>query len=220
MELNLLPLRGTSFVSCNDELLFDIHNIVLHCLSDGATQSYLGLFEMWQPTWCFFRLHRPPSWGRRIWHGNVWLEQQHALMPAGLLWLGGGMPFGSLCAVRGRTPSLKEQASWMPWVGTVGIIGAVWKQHQDGSKYVKTCLGHPQTEGAQGRQLRCPFSCYLALINKKISLSDNFCIFTLADMWSIHCKLCFESWKPPGERTHSGKPKLNKSSGICSQANR
>lgn len=40
------PLRGTSFVSCNDELLFDVHNIVLHCLSDGATHSYLGASEM------------------------------------------------------------------------------------------------------------------------------------------------------------------------------
>lgn len=82
------PLRRTSFVSCNDELLFDIHNIVLHCLSDGATQSYLGGSEMWQPTWCFFRLHKPPSRGRRIWHGKGWLEQQRALMPEGLLELG------------------------------------------------------------------------------------------------------------------------------------
>lgn len=166
MELNLLPpVRGTSFVSCNDELLFDIHNIVLHCLSDGATQSYLGVSEMWQPTWCFFRLHRPPSWGRRIWHGNVWLEQQHALMPAGLLWLGGGMPFGSLCAVKGRTPSLKEQASGMPWVGTV------WKQHQDGSKYVKTCLGHPQTEGGSRETVQMPFF-MLSCLNKQKDLTS------------------------------------------------
>lgn len=62
------------------------------------------------------------------------------------------MLFGSLqlllCAVKGRTCSLEEQgSSWMLWVGTVGIIDPVWKQHKGEGKYVKTCLDYPQKEG-------------------------------------------------------------------------
>lgn len=75
------------------------------------------------------------------------------------------MLFGSLqlllCAVKGKTCSLKEQASWMPWVGTMGIIDPVWKQHKDGGKDVKTCLDHPQTEGLKGDSSDAPFPAFL-----------------------------------------------------------
>lgn len=75
------------------------------------------------------------------------------------------MLFGSLqlllCAVKGKTCSLKEQTSWMPWMGTMGIIDPVWKQRKDGGKDVKTCLDHPQTEGLKGDSSDAPFPAFL-----------------------------------------------------------
>lgn len=72
-----------------------------------------------------------------------------------------------LCAVRGSTCSLKEQALWMPWVGTVGIIGPAWKQHKDG---VKTCLDHPQTEGGSRETAQMPHF-MLSCLNKQKDLT-------------------------------------------------
>lgn len=87
---------------------------------------------------------------------------------------GGGMLFGSLqlllCAVKGRTCSLEQQALWMPWVRAVGIIDPDWKQHKDEGKYVKTCLDHAQTEGSS-RETAQVTHFMLSCLNKQKDLT-------------------------------------------------
>lgn len=180
---------------------------------------------MWQPTWCFFRLHKPPSWGRRIWHGNSWLEQQRALMPAGFAVAGEeecSLEVCSFCCALSK----EELAAWNNrhcgchgW-GLWGLLILIGNSIKMKANMLKPVWTMHRQKGAQGRQLRWPISCYLALINRKISLSDKLLYLHLCWCAEHLLQAWFQILEASRERTHLGKQKLNKSAGFCSQTNR